>query len=180
MAIVMRRGPWNKFDPSKLLPGEWAIITSGCPYTTDGRAIYHCLAAGVVKRMLTYEEATDEMRAILDVAFEDLEDDFTEDVTAATTAANSAASSASSAATSATAAAANANAAAAKVHGYVQEELAAHPEWTTTVQDNSLEDIKLIQHGGILDRVARLWHRLDNLLTATPAEADALTVTDAS
>ena len=60
------------------------------------------------------------------------------------------------------------------------EYLEAHPEITTTVQDNSLTDAKLIQHGGILDRVARLWHRLDNLLTATPAEADALTVTDAA
>ena len=56
-----------------------------------------------------------------------------------------------------------------------EEYLEAHPELTTTVEDNSLTDAKLIQHGGILDRVARLWHRLDNLLTATPAEADALT-----
>ena len=58
------------------------------------------------------------------------------------------------------------------------EYLEAHPEITTTVEDNSLTDAKLIQSGGILDRVARLWHRLDNLLTATPAESDALTVTD--
>lgn len=61
-----------------------------------------------------------------------------------------------------------------------EEYLEAHPELTTTVEDNSLTDIKLIQHGGILDRVARLWHRLDNLLTATPAESDSLTVTDAA
>jgi len=61
-----------------------------------------------------------------------------------------------------------------------EEYLEAHPELTTTVEDNSLTDAKLIQHGGILDRVARLWHRLDNLLTATPAESDALTVTDAA
>lgn len=61
-----------------------------------------------------------------------------------------------------------------------EEYLEAHPELTTTVEDNSLTDAKLIQHGGILDRVARLWHRLDNLLTATPAESDSLTVTDAA
>lgn len=60
------------------------------------------------------------------------------------------------------------------------EYLEAHPELTTTVEDNSLTDAKLVQHGGILDRVTRLWHRLDNLLTATPAESDALTVTDAA
>ena len=61
-----------------------------------------------------------------------------------------------------------------------EEYLEAHPELTTTVEDNSLTDAKLIQHGGILDRVARLWNRLDNILTATPAEADTLTVTDAA
>lgn len=61
-----------------------------------------------------------------------------------------------------------------------EEYLEAHPELTTTVEDNSLTDAKLIQHGGILDRVARLMYRLDNLLTATPAESDALTVTDAA
>lgn len=60
------------------------------------------------------------------------------------------------------------------------EYLEAHPEITTTVQDNSITDAKLVQQGGILDRVARLWYRLDNLLTATPAEADALTVSDAA
>ena len=60
------------------------------------------------------------------------------------------------------------------------EYLEAHPELTTTVEDNSLTDAKLVQHGGILDRVARLMYRLDNLLTATPAESDSLTVTDAA
>ncbi len=143
MAIVMRRGPYSKFDPSKLLPGEWALVTSGHPDTSDGRALYHCFAAGVVRRMLTYEEAADEMRDILDVAFEGLKDDFTASVVAATSAANSAASSASSAATSANSAAANANAEAAKVLTYVQQELAAHPEWTTTVVDGSITQKKL-------------------------------------
>ena len=61
-----------------------------------------------------------------------------------------------------------------------EEYLEAHPELTTTVEDNSLTDAKLVQHGGILDRVARLWYRLDNLLTSTPAESDALTVSDAA
>lgn len=60
------------------------------------------------------------------------------------------------------------------------EYLAAHPEITTTVQDNSVTDAKLIQKGGVLDRVGRLWWRLENLLTATPAEAESVTVTDAA
>ena len=60
------------------------------------------------------------------------------------------------------------------------EYLAAHPEITTTVQDNSVTDAKLIQSGGVLDRVGRLWWRLENLLTATPAEAESVTVSDAA
>lgn len=61
-----------------------------------------------------------------------------------------------------------------------EEYLEAHPEITTTVQDNSLTDAKLVQRGGILSRVERLWYRLANLLTATPAESDVLTVSDAA
>lgn len=60
------------------------------------------------------------------------------------------------------------------------EYLAAHPEITTTVQDNSVTDAKLIQSGGVLDRVGRLWWRLENLLTATPAESESVTVSDAA
>lgn len=61
-----------------------------------------------------------------------------------------------------------------------EEYLNAHPELTTTVEDNSLTDAKLIQQGGILSRVDRLMYRLDNLLTATPAEAESVTVADAA
>jgi len=60
------------------------------------------------------------------------------------------------------------------------EYLAAHPEITTTVQDNSVTDAKLIQSGGVLDRVGRLWWRLENLLTNTPAESESVTVSDAA
>ena len=60
------------------------------------------------------------------------------------------------------------------------EYLAAHPEITTTVQDNSVTDAKLIQKGGVLDRVGRLWWRLENLLTNTPAESESVTVADAA
>ena len=60
------------------------------------------------------------------------------------------------------------------------EYLAAHPEITTTVQDNSVTDAKLIQSGGVLDRVGRLWWRLENLLTNTPAESESVTVGDAA
>ena len=43
MAIKNRRGPYNKFDPTKLLPGEWAVVLSGDPHASDGLACYMCL-----------------------------------------------------------------------------------------------------------------------------------------
>lgn len=56
MAIQNRKGPYNKFDPQKLLPGEWAVITSGDPSSADGLSAYMCFKAGTVKRMATYED----------------------------------------------------------------------------------------------------------------------------
>ena len=56
MAIQDRRGAWENFDPTKLLPGEWADVLSGDPSASDGRSVYKCFAAGVVKRMATYED----------------------------------------------------------------------------------------------------------------------------
>lgn len=56
MAIQHRRGMHARFDPSKLLPGEWAIVLSGDPTTNDGRAAYICYAAGVVKQVATVED----------------------------------------------------------------------------------------------------------------------------
>lgn len=66
------------------------------------------------------------------------------------------------------------------VQEQVAEELAAHPEWTTTVQDNSLTDAKLIQSGGILSRNARLMYRLANLLTHRTDEGTLAAISDAA
>ena len=62
MAIQNRRGPYNKFDPQKMLPGEWAVVLEGDVNATDGRAVYMCFAAGDVKRMATYEDMVDNIR----------------------------------------------------------------------------------------------------------------------
>lgn len=59
MAIQHRRGIYAQFDPSKLVPGEWAVVLSGDPYASDGRAGYMCYAAGIVKRVATYEDMQD-------------------------------------------------------------------------------------------------------------------------
>lgn len=53
MAIQMRRGPKAKFNPTKLLPGEWAVSIDG---DTDNQVVWMCFAPGVVKRMGTYED----------------------------------------------------------------------------------------------------------------------------
>ncbi len=58
-----RRGPYNKFDPTKLLPGEWAVVLSGDPNASDGLACYMCFAPGTVKRMATYEDMVDNIAA---------------------------------------------------------------------------------------------------------------------
>jgi hypothetical protein len=56
MAIQMRRGPYAQFDPTRLLPGEIAVVTANDPNTLDGKAAYICLAAGDVRRIVTADE----------------------------------------------------------------------------------------------------------------------------
>lgn len=67
MAIQVRRGMLKDFDPTKLLPGEWAVATDT---ETKNQIVWMCFAAGIVKRMGTYEdfhqqieEATEEIKA---------------------------------------------------------------------------------------------------------------------
>lgn len=60
------------------------------------------------------------------------------------------------------------------------EYLEAHPEITTTVQDNSLTDAKLVQSGGILSREQWLETMLPNIPRKATAEADVHSVTDSA
>lgn len=60
------------------------------------------------------------------------------------------------------------------------EYLEAHPELTTTVEDNSLTDAKLIQKGGILQREQWLETMLPNIPRKATAEADVHSVTDSA
>lgn len=53
MAIQVRGGPLKDFDPNKMLPREWAVTTDP---QTQRQIVYMCFAAGVVKRMGTYED----------------------------------------------------------------------------------------------------------------------------
>ena len=53
MAIQMRRGLRKDFDPNKMLPGEWAVSIDS---VTSNQIVWMCFAAGVCKRMGTYED----------------------------------------------------------------------------------------------------------------------------
>ena len=53
MAIQVRRGLKKDFDPSKMLPGEWGVSIDP---DTNAQIVWMCFAAGVVKRMGTYED----------------------------------------------------------------------------------------------------------------------------
>lgn len=59
MAIQNRRGVYNDFDPSKLVAGEWAVVQSGDPNSTRGKAVYIAFNSGDVERMATYEDMED-------------------------------------------------------------------------------------------------------------------------
>lgn len=66
MAIQHRRGIYDRFDPTRLVAGEFAIVLSNDPVATDGKAAYVCFAAGDVKRLATHEDMGDFLAATKD------------------------------------------------------------------------------------------------------------------
>lgn len=60
MAIQVRRGNEADFDPSKMLPGEWAI-------STDARYVRMCFVPGIVLRMATYESFEADMAKVREI-----------------------------------------------------------------------------------------------------------------
>ena len=65
MAIQVRRGFRKDFDPQKMLPGEWAVSIDN---QTQNQIVWMCFAAGVVKRMGTYEDFVQQVKdATIDV-----------------------------------------------------------------------------------------------------------------
>lgn len=59
MAIQMRRGNKADFNPSKMLPGEWAVAIDS---DTQNQIVWMCFRAGVVKRMGTYEDFKEQIK----------------------------------------------------------------------------------------------------------------------
>ena len=86
MAIQNRRGTYNNFDPQRLVPGEWAVVLSGDPNSSRGRAVYMAFEAGDVERMATYED----MEENIESAVTDIQEQFTDELTAKISAANTA------------------------------------------------------------------------------------------
>lgn len=72
MAIQLRRGSYDQFDPTKLVSGEGAVVLEGDPNVEDGKALYICFSTGSAKRMATFEDMDDIAQA--------LEDEFTDQV----------------------------------------------------------------------------------------------------
>lgn len=64
MAIQLRRGDYDDFDPTKLMPGEFAVVTEDDPDGTDGCAIYMCFGTGIVKRFISAEDLSDILDAL--------------------------------------------------------------------------------------------------------------------
>lgn len=71
MAIQNRRGAYTNFDPTKLKPGEFAVVQSGDPDGNGGYAIYMCFASGVTKRIVAAEDLANAL-AEFQVAWEDV------------------------------------------------------------------------------------------------------------
>lgn len=88
MAIQMRRGKFANFIPSKLLPGEYAVVQGDDPSVRDGRSVYMAFAAGVVKRLATYEDMVENVSAALVDAIGDAAERLTERAEAINAAAN--------------------------------------------------------------------------------------------
>lgn len=144
MAIKNRRGIYSKFDPSKLLPGEWAVVLSGDPNAADGRACYMCFESGEVKRMATYDDMVDNIAASAgDAVAAEIDKQCKEAIancqeattnantatnaaSEATTQASNAAATASTAASNADTAAENANAATTAAQKVIQGDLSAN------------------------------------------------------
>ena len=51
MAIQNRRGIYSDFDPTKMVEGEFAVVQSGDPNTSDGKAVYIAQTTGTAERV---------------------------------------------------------------------------------------------------------------------------------
>lgn len=136
MAIQHRRGKYSDFDPSKLLPGELAIVLSGDPASGTGRSVYVCFETGVVKRFATYEDFETEIQN----ATEDVQAAFTEEIRSAINSAITAANSANTAVEAANKATAAANEAAEAANAVVLGDISKNTVTFTQAEERTLPE----------------------------------------
>lgn len=72
--IQHRRGDFADFDPTQLLPSEFAIIQADDPNTSDGTAIYIGISSGVIKRLATADEIVDLVNSLVNNALDSKQD----------------------------------------------------------------------------------------------------------
>ena len=101
MAIQNRRGNYSDFVPSKMLPGEFAVVQNGDPNSTDGKAVYMAFQTGDVRRLATYNELQTEVSNAAEEIAQDITDDFEQQITPLVNSASQSASNASASATQA-------------------------------------------------------------------------------
>lgn len=127
MAIQNRRGVYSDFTPTKMVPGEFAVVNSGDPNSTSGKGVYISFADGQAKRLVMEEDVQNEVaKATEDIAQEltqEVEAAIADDVQAAQTAATNASTSAQTATTKASEAAASATQAAQTVANIIDNTL---------------------------------------------------------
>ena len=71
MAIQNRRGAYADFTPTKMVPGEFAVVLQNDPNANDGKAVYIAFAAGSAKRLATYEDMLDQIGDACEAAVEE-------------------------------------------------------------------------------------------------------------
>lgn len=154
MAIQNRRGVYSDFTPTKMVPGEFAVVNSGDPNSTSGKGVYISFADGQAKRLVMEEDVQNEVaKATEDIAQEltqEVEAAIADDVQAAQTAATNASTSAQTATTKASEAAASATQAAQTVANIIDNTLtqtgkAADAKVTGDELDGLKEDLNTLE-----------------------------------
>ncbi len=70
MAILMRRGLHKDFDPTQMLPGEWAVAIDA---DSSKQVVWMCFAPGQVKRMGTLEDFDSDIQALFKKYLDEIE-----------------------------------------------------------------------------------------------------------
>lgn len=75
MAIQMRRGSFEKFDPTRLLPGEFAIVLKDDDVNRYGKGIYMCFSPGDVQRISTIQDISENILQANDIIIGQITDE---------------------------------------------------------------------------------------------------------